>query len=171
MTFRPIKLWGFEVLICMKMNQSGTRGGDFCLLYKSAPLWLIQHAFLFHGRVKPVFPNWIWNTKYISLEQSGTDQHKAEWSAPVWRSGADQTRPKQSCLAWEGPRHKANSQPCCFTALLLHNWAVILLNCYTVALYHNWAVCIEKSVLLYHIPIGDSCWHWNWHQRPSVDIT
>ena len=33
------KLQGFEVLICTRTNESGIRGGDFCI-YKPAPLWL-----------------------------------------------------------------------------------------------------------------------------------
>lgn len=43
--FGPIKPWGSGVLICLKMGQSGTRGGDFCL-YKSA-LWGTRRASFF----------------------------------------------------------------------------------------------------------------------------
>ena len=45
-TFGPIKLWGF---ICMRMGQSGTRGGDFCPC-KPTLLWL-QY---------PIFPSYPW---------------------------------------------------------------------------------------------------------------
>ena len=42
------QLFGF--LICMRMDQTGTRGGDFCL-YKSAPVWLCECTFPFPSRL------------------------------------------------------------------------------------------------------------------------
>ena len=45
------KLWGFEVLIRMRMDQSGTRVMDICLS-KSAPLWLWEFTLPFYWRLR-----------------------------------------------------------------------------------------------------------------------
>lgn len=64
LTFRLIKHWGFGLLICMRVDQSGPRYGEFCL-YKPPPLWLWICNFHFHLRLKT--PSlWLnWNTKSV----------------------------------------------------------------------------------------------------------
>lgn len=78
--FRPTKLWGFGVLICMRMNQSRTRGQR--RLCKSANLQLRECTFSFHQRLFP----------WLELKHS-----RAEWSRTM-QSTVDWTRSHQNCL-------------------------------------------------------------------------
>lgn len=60
-----------------RMDQSSIRGGDFSL-YKSAPFYLVAHAFPFHQMLKAVFP-WLPEGELpktsclAGLEQRGID--------------------------------------------------------------------------------------------------
>ena len=67
--FGPVKLQGVGALICMRTDQSETKGQVFCL-YNPTPLWLWEYTFPFHRILKTV-SSWLsWNTKYVSPEQS-----------------------------------------------------------------------------------------------------
>lgn len=52
--FRPIKLWGFGVHICMRMDKSGTKGRSFC----PAPLALREHFPFLSKNEYICFPGW-----------------------------------------------------------------------------------------------------------------
>lgn len=104
MPFGPSKLWAYGVLICMRMNQSGARVGDFCL-YKPAPLWLGECTLPFHWRQDYVSHTDL-NTKDVSLGRSAADQH----GQSRLLNGADQSGAKQSSLAQSRPARSRSEQ-------------------------------------------------------------
>ena len=70
----------FGVLICVRTDQSGTRGRDFSL-YKSAPLCPGESIFPFHPRLKTLFP-WLKTSCWTRAEQSRAEQSR--WTGPEW---------------------------------------------------------------------------------------
>ena len=135
------KLWEFGVLICMRMDQLGTKGGDFHL-YKPAPLWLSGHTFPF-----------LWKTDFLTELKYlrcfvWADQPKPEQTGTEWKR-EEQTSREQSCLVGEGldpglPSPRVVLHTCCFRSP-----AVSQLSCFAV-----------NSFLFTTPQIGDSCWYW-----------
>lgn len=141
-----MKLWGFGALICMSLNQSGTRGRDFCL-HKPALLGLRECTFPFYWSL--CFCSWSWNTK---------DETPKTLTGQEWWRAAEHSRAKQGCLAREGPDPRATAQP-----VLAHNWAVTLLSCsiamlFSQSCYITVELCALNKVSFTTAQIGGSCW-------------
>ena len=104
------KLQGCGILICMRMDQSGCRGGDICL-YGSA---LAQRA-LFPFPPKTAF---CWLKRKHQRCLMG-----AEWRWAA-QARADQQGAEQNCLAGEGPGPGSPHSCAIITAVLNHNGAI-----------------------------------------------
>ena len=86
-SFGPVKLQGFWVLICMRTDQSGTRSGFS--LYTPAPLWLWNCTFPFHLRLKATSTQ-LELTHWSCLAGS-------EWSRAVWLERGLVSGPPNTC--------------------------------------------------------------------------
>lgn len=138
-TNHTVKIWSLYLL---ENNQSGTRMRDFYLC-KSAPLWLEEHPFTSHQRLKRVS---------LARDETPKTQHwrclpVTQWSGakkgrvkqaqnrPAQQRGTEQIDQSQTAL----PRWRAAfPQGCLFLELPLHSHAVSQPFC-----YHNWAVWTE----------------------------
>ena len=156
------KLWGFGVLICLRTDQSGTRGGNLCL-FKPAPLWLLDCYFPFHPRLKSAFSiGWaetlrgLTRAKWSIPVQARTDQHRAEQTSRTELSSQAGTWLQDRLQPWSFQGRaisQAVRQPGCF-----HSPAVSQLSCFA----------LNKMSSFTTPQIGDSCWHWigsNNHHR------
>lgn len=95
MHFEPIKLQRFEILICMRADHSVTRSGDFCL-YKSQPLLLGEATFLFHQRLKAVFPR-LELKHWICLTRAELDCVYSEREL-AWGPAHSHAVPQRGCI-------------------------------------------------------------------------
>ena len=107
----PIKLWGFGVLICMRIDQSWIRSRT-SLSITQLPSGSGSTLSLSTEDTRLHFLGWNWNTNKVSLKQSRQSEADrcAEQGRAAYRRVDGQSR--------------ATSELCCSTAVLYHNWAV-----------------------------------------------